>query len=56
MRRAGLWVLAVVLASAGGAFLHAGLTAYSEGPLGTFIGLLCLLTAAAIYGHKLRLR
>jgi len=49
-------VLAVVVASAGGAFLHAGLTAYSEGPLGTSVGLICILTAAAIYWHKLRLR
>lgn len=56
MKRAALWVLAILLASSGGAALHAGIGAGGDGAFGTFLGLACFLSGAAIYWHKLRIR
>ena len=52
--RAALWVLSVLLVSAGGGMLHSAFTGYSQEPAETFIALVCILTGAAIYLHVLR--
>jgi hypothetical protein len=51
--RGTLWVLAVLMVSAGGSLIHAAFTSYHE-PIEMFLGLVCLLTGTAIYWHALR--
>ncbi len=54
VRRLGLWALTIFLASLGGALLQFAATSYHDQTLSTFLGLFLLLTAAAIYRHRLR--
>ena len=55
--RLALWAFTIVLASLGGALVHAGIAEpfYAGGrPTVTFLGLVCLLTAAAMDVRRLR--
>jgi len=54
VKRGTLWVAAVFLVSAGGGLMHSALLTYRQDPVETFVGLVCLLTGAAIYWHGIR--